>query len=100
MLDYTSCEFLRARRRKEIEAPHVRQPMLDSQTPAVEPDMPSKSSISTAAARAVGSHDPDPGIRNPDWLAERLLGSAERALLADGPMDKALDQNYREAIQR
>jgi len=73
---------------------------LIAQTPAVEPGMPSKTSIQTAAARTVGSHDPDPSIRNPDWLAERLLGSAERALLANGPMEKALDQDYREAIQR
>ena len=86
---------------KDTDAPHCCDSfMLDSQMPAAEPGMPSKSSISTAAARAVGSHDHDPDIRNPDWLAERLLGSAERALLADGPMDKALDQNYREAIQR
>jgi methyltransferase (TIGR00027 family) len=67
---------------------------------AVEPGMPSITSIGAAAARAVGSHDPDPGIRNPDWLAERLLGPAERALLAGSPMENALEQDYREAIKR
>jgi methyltransferase (TIGR00027 family) len=62
--------------------------------------MPSKTSIGAAVARAVGSHDPDPSIRNPDWLAERLLGPAERALLAGQPMQNALEQDYRKAMQR
>ena len=31
------------------------------------------------AARAIGSRDPDPVFRNPDWLAERFLGPEERA---------------------
>jgi methyltransferase (TIGR00027 family) len=61
--------------------------------------MPSKTSISTAAARAIGSHDPDPSIRNPDWLAERLLGPAERALLPGHVMENALDQDYRKTLQ-
>jgi methyltransferase (TIGR00027 family) len=74
--------------------------ILTGQLFAVEPGMPSKTSIGAAAARAVGSHDPDPSIRNPDWLAERLLGPAERALLAGGPMEKALEQDYRDAMQR
>jgi methyltransferase (TIGR00027 family) len=33
------------------------------------------------AARAIGSRDPDPLFRNPDWLAERFLGLEERAQL-------------------
>lgn len=50
-----------------------------------------------AAARAFGSHDPDPGIRNPDWLAERLLGPDELALIDPHPLRAALSQDYREA---
>jgi methyltransferase (TIGR00027 family) len=72
---------------------------LISRAAAVEPGMPSRTSIWAAAARAVGTHDPDPSIRNPDWLAERLLGPAERALLAGGAMQNALDQDYRVALQ-
>jgi methyltransferase (TIGR00027 family) len=30
------------------------------------------------AARAIGSRDPDPAFRNPDWLAERFFGPEER----------------------
>jgi methyltransferase (TIGR00027 family) len=58
---------------------------------------PSRTSILVAAARAFGSHDPDPGIRNPDWLAERLLGPDELALLDQHPLRGALAQDYREA---
>jgi methyltransferase (TIGR00027 family) len=50
-----------------------------------------------AAARAFGSHDPDPGVRNPDWLAERLLGPDELALIDEHPLRGALTQDYREA---
>lgn len=51
-----------------------------------------------AAARAIASHDPDPTVRNPDWLAERLIGPAERALIAPHPIANALDQPYAEAL--
>jgi methyltransferase (TIGR00027 family) len=50
-----------------------------------------------AAARSFGSHDPDPGVRNPDWLAERLLGPDELALIDEHPLRAALAQDYREA---
>jgi len=39
---------------------------------------PSRTSILVAAARAVGARDPDEKVRNPDHLAERLLGRAGR----------------------
>jgi methyltransferase (TIGR00027 family) len=58
---------------------------------------PSRTSILVAAARAFGSHDPDPGVRNPDWLAERLLGPDELALIEQHPLRAALSQDYREA---
>jgi methyltransferase (TIGR00027 family) len=55
-------------------------------------------SIVTVAARAIGSHDPDPSVRNPDWLAERFLGPEERALLPDLPLMLGLSKEYREAL--
>jgi methyltransferase (TIGR00027 family) len=54
----------------------------------------SLTSIWVAAARAYGARDPDARVRNPDYLAERLLGPAERALLGDHPIVAALDQPY------
>jgi len=61
--------------------------------------LPSRTSILTAAARALGSREPDASVRNPDLLAERLIGPAELALIADHPVSKALDQDFQEAIQ-
>jgi methyltransferase (TIGR00027 family) len=60
--------------------------------------LPSRTSILTAAARAFGSREPDVSVRNPDWVADRLIGPAELALIADHPISKALDQNFQEAI--
>jgi methyltransferase (TIGR00027 family) len=59
-----------------------------------ESALPSRTSIWAAAARALGARDPDPTVRNPDWLAERLIGPAERALLAEQRVVQALDQDY------
>jgi methyltransferase (TIGR00027 family) len=70
-----------------------------TQSAAVEPGQPSKTSILVTAARALGARDYDPSVRNPDWLAEHFLGAAERAMLADSPMIRALEQDYREAIR-
>jgi methyltransferase (TIGR00027 family) len=60
--------------------------------------LPSRTSILTAAARAFGSREPDASVRNPDWIAERLIGTAELALIADHPISKALDQDFQEAM--
>src|SRR5450631_3542450 len=60
--------------------------------------LPSRTSILTAAARAFGSREPDASVRNPDWVADRLISPAELALIADHPISKALDQNFQEAI--
>jgi methyltransferase (TIGR00027 family) len=57
----------------------------------------SRTSILVAAARAYGSHDPDPSVRNPDWLAEHLLGPEQLKLLTGHPLENALAQDYREA---
>lgn len=66
---------------------------------AVEPGLPSRTAVITAAARAIATHDPDPSVRNPDWLAEHLLGSSERRLLAGTPWSEALDGDYRGIAQ-
>jgi methyltransferase (TIGR00027 family) len=60
--------------------------------------LPSRTSILTAAARAFGSREPDASVRNPDWVADRLIGPAELALIADHPISKALDLDFQEAI--
>jgi methyltransferase (TIGR00027 family) len=58
---------------------------------------PSKTCLYVAAGRALGSREPDASIRNPDYLAERLLGPEERALIAEQAVVKALDQDFAEA---
>ncbi len=58
---------------------------------------PSKTCLYVAAGRALGARDPDAAVRNPDYLAERLLGPVERALVADQACVQALDQDYAEA---
>jgi methyltransferase (TIGR00027 family) len=60
--------------------------------------LPSRTSILTAAARALGSREPDPSVRNPDWAADRLIGPAELALIADHPLSRALDQDFHDAM--
>jgi methyltransferase (TIGR00027 family) len=60
--------------------------------------LPSRTAILTAAARAFGSREPDSSVRNPDWLATRLIGPAELALIADHPLSQALDRDFQEGI--
>jgi len=71
-----------------------------SETPGVTPDsgLPSRTSIWAAASRALGARDPDPTVRNPDWLAEHVIGPSERELLAEQRVVQALDQDYTEAL--
>jgi len=64
-----------------------------------ERELPSRTSILVAAARAFGSRDPDLGVRNPDLLADKLIGSEELALINDHPLSKALMQDYAEASE-
>ena len=61
--------------------------------------LPSRTSILTAAARAFGSREPDASVRNPDWAADRLIGPAELALIAEHPVGQALDRDFQEAIR-
>ena len=37
-------------------------------------------------------------MRNPDWMAERLIGPAELALIAEHPISKSLSQDFHDAI--
>jgi methyltransferase (TIGR00027 family) len=66
---------------------------------AVEPGLPSKTAVYVAAARAVGSKDPDPQLRNPDYLAIKFLGPRERAVLPELHLD-ALDLDFDIAIKQ
>src|SRR5262245_9959743 len=61
--------------------------------------LPSRTAILTSAARAFGSREPDASVRNPDWLADRLMGPAELALIADHPISAALDRGFQEGIE-
>jgi methyltransferase (TIGR00027 family) len=63
------------------------------------PARPSITCLYVAAGRALGAREPDETVRNPDYLAERLLGPAERALVADQAAVQALYHDYAEAIK-
>ena len=60
--------------------------------------LPSRTSILTAAARALGSREPDPSVRNPDWLAERLIGPTELELIQEHPIGTALDRDIQDSM--
>jgi methyltransferase (TIGR00027 family) len=60
--------------------------------------LPSRTSILTAAARALGSREADPSVRNPDWLADRLIGPAELKLIEEHPIGTALDRDIRDSM--
>lgn len=66
---------------------------------AVEPGLPSKTAVSTAAARAIGAKHPDPARRNPDYLAIAFLGPEERAILPEWHLE-LLDLDYAAAFAR
>ena len=58
----------------------------------------SRTCIYTAAGRAVGAREPDPAARNPDHLAETLLGDPS-TLALDHPAVRALRLSYDEAMK-
>jgi methyltransferase (TIGR00027 family) len=60
---------------------------------------PSKTCLYVAAGRALGAREPDESIRNPDYLAERLLGPDERAMVADQPVVQALERDFADLRQ-
>src|SRR5262249_46007430 len=58
----------------------------------------SKTAIWVAAGRALGAREPDPAVRNPDHLAERLLGDPA-AIGLENPVVDALRQPYDDAMK-
>jgi methyltransferase (TIGR00027 family) len=68
-------------------------------TKAVSPPLPSRTSIWAAGARALGARQADPQLRNPDVLADRLIGPEELALLGEHPLRAALEQRTPEAAE-
>ena len=66
---------------------------------AVEPGLPSKTAVYVTAARAVGAKDPDPQLRNPDYLAIKFLGPRERAVVPELHLD-ALNLDFDSAIKQ
>ena len=61
---------------------------------------PSRTAILVAAARAFGSREPDASVRNPDLLADRLIGPAELAMLGDHAFGSMNECEYSEAVQK
>ena len=74
--------------------------ILGSIARAVEPGLPSRTAVWAAAARAVGAKNPDPGKRNPDYLAVKFVGPRERALLPDYDMAALDSASFDEAMRR
>jgi methyltransferase (TIGR00027 family) len=58
----------------------------------------SKTALWVACARAIGAREPDVGARNPDYLAEKLLGDPSELDL-DHPIVGALRSSYEAAMQ-
>jgi methyltransferase (TIGR00027 family) len=58
----------------------------------------SRTSIYVAAGRAIGAREPDPAARNPDYLAEKLLGDPS-GLDVDHPAVHALSLAYDDAMK-
>jgi len=61
--------------------------------------LPSRTSVWAAAARAIGAREPDPAVRNPDWLAEKLIGSRELEALGEHAVGPALALPFVDAVQ-
>ena len=77
---------------REVAAPDVAARVtiscMSSQVPAGAV-LPSRTSLMVAAGRALGAREPDPAMRNPDLLAEKLLGPEEIALIQEHPIGAA-----------
>ena len=58
----------------------------------------SRTCIYTAAGRAIGARDPDPSVRNPDSLAETLLGDPSSFNITHASV-RALGLSYDEAMK-
>jgi methyltransferase (TIGR00027 family) len=66
---------------------------------SVKIGLPSRTSILVAAVRAFGSREPDESVRNPDSVADLLIGPSELALISDHPVSIGLTQDYKEASE-
>src|SRR5262249_44050195 len=64
------------------------------------PGQPSRTSIVVAALRAFGAREPDPAVRNPDSLAERLISAADLHLITEHPIAQALGGDYEKGRQK
>lgn len=64
------------------------------------PGQPSRTSIVVAALRAFGAREPDESVRNPDWLAERLLTPEDLELIREHPISSSLSDEYAKARQK
>src|SRR3979409_432187 len=67
---------------------------MNSTTVGFGPGQPSRTSIVVAALRAFGAREPDLAVRNPDWLAERLISDPELNLISEHPISKAFRGDY------
>lgn len=65
----------------------------------LERALPSRTSILVAAVRAFGSREPEECVRNPDSLADLLIGPSELVLISEHPVSTGLGQDYAEASQ-
>jgi len=63
----------------------------------MNPGQPSRTAIVVAALRAFGAREPDPSVRNPDFLAERLLTDEDLTSIAEHPISRALRDDYSKA---
>src|SRR5262245_42820074 len=61
------------------------------------PGQPSRTSIVVAALRAFGARETDPSVRNPDFLAARLLTTEDLRLISEHPIAQALTDDYQKA---
>src|SRR5215468_3736944 len=63
------------------------------------PGQPSRTSIVVAALRAFGAREPDGSVRNPDWLAAKMVTEQELQLIMEHPIASALKEDYGRARQ-
>lgn len=59
----------------------------------------SRTCLHVTAGRALGARQHDPAVRNPDYLAEKLLGPEERLLISEQASARALEQDDATAAQ-
>jgi len=65
----------------------------------MEPGQPSRTSILVAALRAFGARDADPAVRNPDFLAGRLISDADLQSIREHPISHAIREDYLKSRQ-